>query len=419
MRILFILLLCFHMVSCNAQGDGTAYVNKIMEMCPGADIIELEPKDNYVEIEYLCKKKVYETGLSYNLNILYTETEATIDKKTLKAIHKKLEKKYYGWTIDEFDIVKMPDTSFYKAEILRDGVEENVYFTLTGKYYKTKNVVVNEAWNIASLEKNKLYNQAPYQFSRPHKTWVMPEVLKEISGIALANERDVFCVQDETGVVFKYNIQDEELSGMYRFTDVGDFEDITVQGEMLHVLRSDGTIFSLNHTDYTGHSESRTLPLNSLDIEGLFFDPAQNQLLVACKDPLIHGESSKRYVFGFHKNKYLSPKTELVIDLEGVNTFFKENYPEIDTRFIKVNPSAVSIHPITGEMYILSASNRFIAVYANHRLKSLYPLAEELFFKPEGLSFAPNGDLYIATEGNKKGYVDGQIHYFKWNRATP
>lgn len=47
-------------------------------------------------------------------------------------------------------------------------------------------------------------------------------------------------------------------------------------------------------------------------------------------------------------------------------------------------------------------------------LKVVYPLPGELFYKPEGISFTNEGDMYISTEGNKKGYVGEQIHYLKW-----
>src|SRR5690606_4731101 len=118
----------------------------------------------------------------------------------------KLDKKYYGWVIDEFSLVKTTDTSFYKAEMIKSGIEENVYFTLDGKYFKSKNIVVNESWNIESLSHSQYYKDAPYNFLHPDKTFDLPEILKEISGIALADNNTMYCIQDETGIVFKYDL---------------------------------------------------------------------------------------------------------------------------------------------------------------------------------------------------------------------
>jgi uncharacterized protein YjiK len=355
-----------------------------------------------------------ETGLTFDLKVIYTEVETTIDEKTLFKIKKKLDKKYFGWTIDEFAVVEMSDTSFYKVEILRDGVEENAYFTLDGKYYKAKNMVLNEAWNMASLEQSNSYKKSKYHLTRPDKTYDMPEILVEISGIAVLNDTELFCIQDEAGIVFRYNLHNEELTDMYRFTDVGDFEDVTVIDNTVNVLRSDGTIFSFDYTNFSGVPDSRIVPLNCMNMEGLFYDKANSRYLIACKDKLIDEDSSLRHIFSVKNDDPVKPEVELTIDLNEINRFVQQAYSGIDAKVIRLNPSSVSVHPITGEIFVLSASNRLLAVYDNQQLQHIYPLAEELFYKPEGISFTKNGDLFISTEGNKKGYVGGQIHYFKW-----
>lgn len=415
MRFFILITFLLSFLLCNAQDEKENYINKIKAICPDADIIEVETKDDYIEIEYLCGKKIFETGLSLDLTIIYTETETTIDPKTLLKIHEKLEKKYFGWTIDEFALVEMSDTSFYKAEILRDGIEENVYFTLEGKYYKTKNIVLNESWNIAALENSKYYNKSAYSLTHPDKSYYMPEILVEVSGIAVLNDTEIFCIQDEAGIVFSYNLEKEAINNIFRFTDVGDFEDITIQDDKVHILRSDGTVFSLNYMNYNGISDSKTIPMNCLNVEGLFFNKTDNKFLIACKEQLINQESSLRHILSLNKNATGQPEIEITIDLNEINTFFNTHYGEIETKIIKFNPSSISVHPITGEIFILSASNRLLAVYEHNKLKTIYPLAEELFYKPEGISFSKSGDLFISTEGNKKGYVGGQIHYFKWN----
>jgi len=417
MRFLFLNIFIAVFLSCNAQDEKTGYVKKIMSLCPDADIIEIEVKEDYVEIEYLCGNKIVETGLTFDLKIIYNESETTIENKTLEIIHKKLNKRYFGWTIDEFALVEMPDTSFYKAEILRDGVEENLYFTLDGKYYKPQNVALNESWNIALLEKSDLYNKSAYKLTHPDKTYEMPEILTEISGIAALNESEIFCIQDEIGVVFRYNLQNEEINKMYRFTDVGDFEDITIADDKLNILRSDGTIFSIAYTYFSGISDSRILPLNCMNIEGLFYNKNENKYLIACKDQLMNEKSSLRHVYSLKENSSEHAKIDLVIDANEINTFFRNYYPELDAEVIQINPSAISVHPISGEIFVLSASNRLLAIYKNRQLECVYPLAEELFYKPEGLSFTENGDLFISSEGNKKGYTGGQIHYFKWENG--
>lgn len=296
---------------------------------------------------------------------------------------------------------------------IKDACVEKGYL-FGNKTFEKKNAVLDEPWDIATLEKSRFYNKSEYNLIHPDKTYEMPEVLIEISGIAVLNEKEIFCVQDEAGIVFRYNLQKEELANIYRFTDVGDFEDITIQNEMVHVLRSDGAVFSLDYNNYTGKSDSRILQLNCMDVEGLFYDNTTGKFLIACKGQLINKESSLRHVFSLNTINSALPEIEFTIDLEEINAFIKKHYSEINTKIIKLNPSAISVHPLTRKIFVLSASNRLLAVYENNQLKNVYPLVEELFYKPEGISFSQNGDMYISTEGKKKGNVGGQIHYFKW-----
>ena len=416
MRIALLNLFLLFFIVCKGQNKDQRYEEKILMLCPKAEIIEVETKEDYVEIEYLCEGEKIETGLTFDLQILYSESEAVINDETLSRIRKKLDKKYFGWSIDEASLIEMADTSFYKVEVVHEqGIEDNVYFTLDGKFYKSGNIPFNEVWNLDMLEAHPFYNRFGYRLTRPDQTYEMPDILVEISGIALLNESELFCVQDEEGIVFRYDLQEEEVSQMYRFTDVGDFEDITINGDEVYILRSDGTIFSFNYRNFSGDFHSRTVPLNCPDIEGLFFYGAEKRYLIACKDKPINENNSVRHIYGMDDVHSGTLELEFVINLNEINSFIKSHYPEFGSTVMQFNPSAVAVHPVTGEVFVLSADNRLLTIYENKKLKSVYPLAEELFYKPEGLGFAVNGDLYISSEGIKNGFLKGQIHYFKWH----
>ncbi len=101
---------------------------------------------------------------------------------------------------------------------------------------------------------------------------------------------------------------------MYRFTDVGDFEDITIQDDFVNILRSDGTVFTIDYTNYSGISNSKILPLNCMNIEGLFYNKTNNTYLIACKDQLINQESSLRCIFSLDKNSSTQPEIEFTIN---------------------------------------------------------------------------------------------------------
>lgn len=416
MKIFIILCGLLTAMPAISQPDKKAYLNKVMEICPTADIVEIESKSDYVEVEFWCNGVLTEVGINQNKEVIFTETEVEIPSDVMRKIQLKLDKKHYGWVIDEYAFVKLPDTSFFKVELLKGGVEENIYFTTDGKYYKAKHIAVNESWNLKSLSNANNFTKAPYDFLNPQKTFDMPELLKEISGIAWAGNNTIYCVQDETGIIFKYNLEKEELSGMIRFTDLGDFEDIALNGDLAYVLRSDGTLFYFNHIHFNGKYDKVVIPLNCMNIEGLYLDKLTNSFLISCKDQLINTYGSYRSVFTFSTlNKHL-PETAFTIDLDEINKMLIEKYPNLTHTKVLFNPSAIAIHPITKERYVLSAENRMLAIFKDNKLNDLFPLPAELYFKPEGIDFTENGDLFISSEGMKKGYLDGQIYFFKMRK---
>ncbi len=410
--ILFLALLPMLMAS--GQPDKKLYVNKVKSICPTADIIEIEVKDDYVEIEYWCNSRFFEVGLNHRQEVIYTESEEKIPDMVMNTIQKRLDKNHYGWVIDEVSMITYADTSFYKIELLRNGIEENVYFTTDGRNYKIKNMIADEEWSHGELLRYDAFKSASYDFLNPDKVYDLPEVLKEVSGIALYDDQTVFCVQDEIGIVFKYDLQNEKIIDMHRFTDLGDFEDLAIIGDTVYVLRSDGTLFYFNHQQFKGKVEQVIVPSSCMNIEGLFYDQKSKTMFMACKDEPVNAKGNKRIVYRFPVGEKIVSETAVSIDLEVINDFFSQKYGRWDKSKVLFNPSAIAVHPITGEKYILSASNRMLAIYEQGKLKDIYPLPSEILYKPEGLDFTPTGDLLISSEGIKKGELDGQILHFSY-----
>lgn len=383
--------------------------------CPNAEIVETEIKADYIEVEYLCNDIRIEVGYDVKNNIIYTEREAKIPTEVQKKINSKLEKHYEGWSVDETQFVEMPDTTFYKFELMKGGIEENIYFSLDGKYYKPHNIPVSKIWtlkNLSSANKNK---SRPYNFLNPDKVFVLPEILREISGLAMISDNEFFVIQDEIGTVFKYDLQLEKITDMIRFGADGDYEDIAVNKNHVYILRSDGTIFSFNYVNFNGKAEQTTVPVNSTNIEGLFFDPENGHFLMSSKSEPVGGNEDVRNVFEMNGSELHKAKINLEIKISEINQQLLDKYSGIvtDSYDFQFNPSAIAVHPKTGEKYILSASNRLLAVFHENKLTDIFPLPSEIYYKPEGLAFAENGDLYISSEGMKNGFVDGQIFWFK------
>ncbi len=118
-------------------------------------------------------------------------------------------------------------------------------------------------------------------------------------------------------------------------------------------------------------------------------------------------------IYRVKANKLDNIEPYLEINIDVLSDFLVKNYSELGITKILFNPSSIAIHPITKEMYILSASDRFIAIYKDKQLINIIPLSAEIYYKPEGLSFYENGDFLISSEGDKKGFVTGTINLVK------
>ncbi len=270
-------------------------------------------------------------------------------------------------------------------------------------------VIFLQAWICRAADRG-----APYNFLHPDKVYELPEVLKEISGIAFDGKDKMYCVQDEIGAVFQFDIQKEEITGMFRFSDVGDFEDLAIRDDQIYVLRSDGAVFSFNYKNYDGVVKQVSLPVSCINMEGLCYDPAETRFLIACKDYTIGEETENRIIYASEAGDLSEVRRTLTIEQEKTDIFWRQKYTQAPADSIRINPSAVAVHPVTGDIYVLSASDRLMAIFRENRLVDIIALPSELYYKPEGMTFSGSGDLYLSSEGMKKNAPGGQIFFFSY-----
>ncbi len=175
------------------------------------------------------------------------------------------------------------------------------------------------------------------------------------------------------------------------------------------VLRSDARLFSVNGQGRDVNMHTLNLPF--VNNEGLFFYAEDNVLMVASKSRMIdEGNMNDRY---FHLFKMggsgYSGKTILLefADIE-------EKLPEAFKK-MKFNPSALAVHPLTRDVYILSAKSGMLVVSdMQGRISSVYVLHPDIFFQPEGIAFFTDGDMLISNEGNRKTGSPGNILIFTY-----
>ncbi|MCJ7757695.1 MAG: SdiA-regulated domain-containing protein [Gillisia sp.] len=235
------------------------------------------------------------------------------------------------------------------------------------------------------------------QLVKIEQKWELPDILSEVSGIAMMDNNRIASIQDEDGIIFIYNLKTSKIEQKVEFGDSGDYEGIALVGTTAYVLRSDGSIFEVNEfANQTTPAIKHTIPLKGkYDFEGLCYDKKNNRLLLNIKDM---DKDEFKPIFAFDlSTKQLNPEPVFNINF---------NDPVFDIMEVKksgkiLRPTEIGIHPLTGNIYVLEAKNpKLLILDPTGKPLKLYVFKEEQFRQAEGLSFSKEGKLYISNEGN-------------------
>lgn len=239
-------------------------------------------------------------------------------------------------------------------------------------------------------------------------SWLLPEKLLEVSGIAWMDADRFACVQDELGKIFIFNARLNKIEKEIPFGPNGDYEGVAVVGKNLYVLRADGTLFGVENfaSDKPNVKMYKTHLGKKQDCESLAYDDKNNRLLVAVKE---EDSFSKDYkgIYGFDlTSKAMSSTPVYKINLKDA---IFEQVDEEKTKNL-ISPSDIDINPLNGSIYILEGTvPKLLIMSPEGKLLSLYKLDKKEFPQPEGITFADNGTMFISNEGNKKDEKEGNI----------
>ncbi|MEM9888512.1 MAG: SdiA-regulated domain-containing protein [Bacteroidota bacterium] len=267
-----------------------------------------------------------------------------------------------------------------------------------------------------------LYVQAQntfnYELDHPNKTIELPSNLREISGISLCERQEyIWAVQDEEGMIFQINIETGVLMDSIVFWKSGDYEGIEIVGKSIYVLKSSGTVYQVEMKEGALKVEKFNDYLSKEDnTEGLGYNKMKNKLLVACKN----GAEDERMIYSFDvETKALDSVYYMRIDKKHILEYLRA-HPELrkqkkliqkfEGNDFEFAPSAVAIHPLNEQVYVLSSVGKTLFVL-DHQGNVLHieKLDKAIHAQPEGICFDFKGNLFIANEG-KKGA--GKIYRF-------
>lgn len=256
-----------------------------------------------------------------------------------------------------------------------------------------------------------------YDMEAPSATYALDNPdLREISALSPTGQKDVYAtIADEKGVVYFLDMAHEgAVVKLIPFRDKGDFEGIELVGNTIWALKSDGKLFEINHWDGAPEAvqvqEYSTFLQKENNLEGLCYDPKREALLLACKEQ--PDSMYLRHVFAFDlKTRQLNAAPVYAIDPNEVNRLVAYGDTEKHDAF---SPSAIAIHPKTGDVYVISTALKRLIVldYQTGKIKAAVRLDKKLMPQPEGITFDTEGNLILCSEG-KKG--DGLLFRFDYH----
>lgn len=246
----------------------------------------------------------------------------------------------------------------------------------------------------------------PFSLHQPSLQMNLPYALAEISGLEYYDGH-LLAVQDEAGTIFYIHPQTGRIENKLRLFGEGDAEGVASNGETLFLNTSEGLIFGKDpQVKEDVQLLGASLPAGG-DYEALTWDKAAGTLLIATKDNLKGDDypGKNRYVFSVEATAPFSHELFLTIDYKLLKNYLQVDdkdiihYANLQAEYDKPKPSGLAIDPLTGRIYILNDSGKTLLVYARDgTLKAVALLCDRLFAKPEGITFDPEGNLYISNE---------------------
>lgn len=285
----------------------------------------------------------------------------------------------------------------------------------SGNYAKD----VKEKSNQSTTIETKVMQVVSYGsiMSKAEKTMILETDLREISGLTFdASANELIAHNDELGVLYRINFEDDEVVAKEKIGNIGDYEGVEMVGDQIYLINSAGDFISFNQKTAESYERKTALNANN-NVEGLAY--YEDQLLIACKGKpefsLGQNYPDCRAIYAYNlKSSALSRVPFMLICKEKLKSFLPNLPQEYVNRLNKFAPSGLAVHPSSHEIYILSHLGKLLVVLnPEAEVQKLFFLSLEEHKQPEGICFDSQNRLYIANEAKNGPAV---IHRYTINQ---
>jgi hypothetical protein len=252
----------------------------------------------------------------------------------------------------------------------------------------------------------------PYRVNAPSREIELPKKLREVSDLSFdAAANSLWAIADEKGKFYKIHLPNGNPIDTFSFGEDGDYEGLEKLGETFFVMESNGRISKIEQA--TSEKPLVTVFENALlakdDCEAFMYDPMLKKLVIGVKMPASGSAERPFYAFDLEKNQ-LESEPIFTLLISDIQAFLRENglVGEPFDRLLKEDavspgPSAMAVHPATGNYYILASVGKLLLVTKpDGDILQVLALDKKLHTQPEGIAFGTDGSMFISNEAGGK-----------------
>ena len=247
----------------------------------------------------------------------------------------------------------------------------------------------------SSNGQKKMKSPERYDLNKP-EIINLSKKIDQISGIAYSpDDNSLYAIDDDNGDLYHIPLEQDPKIKKWKFGKNADFEDVVFVDSTFYVLESRGRIIKFPWKFPINDSlvKKFDLQLNGLnEFETLYYDSSSGRLILLCKEcDVDKNKTVSAYAFDIHADSFI---TKPVLELKR-----KDLKKTLDEKLKRLKPSAGTMDPATGNIFIISSINKLLIVAdKEYNVKDVYELNRELFGQPEGICFAPDGTLFVSNE---------------------
>jgi len=247
--------------------------------------------------------------------------------------------------------------------------------------------------------------------TEPVAMWIMPDELKEISGLALTPDGNVLAHDDEIGRVYVIDPRGGVIVKRFNLGESpphGDFESITVAGSDIYLLQSNGKLYEFQEGadgENVPYSIRNTGLGKDCEFESMVYEADSDWLVMPCKN--VKNKSLKDQIV-IYRWKRQGPDSSRVsmITVPEAQAIGSNGWKHL-------KPSDVTIDPATGNYVMITShpDKAIVEITRSGQLVRSEPLPEG-HNQPEGVAITRDSILMVSDEATNK---PAAITLYRWH----